>query len=290
MPIGYIGLGIMGAAMASNLRRRGFDLVVWNRTPAKCEPLIELGATRAGSIGDLSSRCEVIFINVTDTPDVEAVLFDAGGVADSARPGTIVVDHSTIRPDRTKEFAARLLERQITLLDAPVSGGDVGARNGTLSIMVGGDGAALARVRPVLEAMGKRITHVGASGAGQLCKACNQVAVLVTLAGVCEAIALARAGGLDVSSMIEVVSAGAGGSWQLANLGPKIVAGDLKPAFMVELALKDLNIVLEMSKSMGLELDGLEIARARLRQVADEGGGTLGTQAMIRAVEPRSSD
>lgn len=284
MKIGYLGLGIMGAAMAANLRRAEFDLVVWNRTAAKAKPLVDLGATLGRSPADVARQVDVCCINVTDTPDVEHLLFGEDGVASGARHGLIVVDHSTIRPDKTREFATRLAKQGVTLLDAPVSGGDVGARNGTLSIMVGGDAGAFATCRPIFDAVGQTIVHLGDSGAGQVCKACNQIAVTIALAGVCEAMAYGAKQGLDLRKMIDVVKGGAGGSWQLANLGPKILDGDLRPAFMIDLALKDLGIVAE---SAGVPLPTVDQARKYLDDVRenDDRGGELGTQAMIRAVE-----
>ncbi len=284
--IGYIGLGIMGSAMAANLRKAGFELLVWNRTKERAERFVrECGGELVASPAAMAARKpDVICLNVTDTPDVEAVLFGAEGVAQSAEAGLIVVDHSTISPVATRDFAARLAERGVALLDAPVSGGDVGARNGTLSIMVGGDAAAFARCRAMFEAVGKTLHHVGASGAGQTCKACNQIAVVNALQGVCEAIALAHASDLDVKTMIEVVSGGAGGSWQLANLGPRIAAGDFDPGFMVDLVLKDLAIVRDAGRQLGLSLEGTELAEKRFGAVAASGGGKLGTQAMAKAV------
>lgn len=288
MNIGYIGLGVMGSAMAANLLKAGFPLTVWNRTRSKAEPLETLGASVAGSPAELARRCDVVCINVTDTPDVEAVLFAPEGIASGAPQGLVVIDHSTIRPDRTREFAARLAGQGVTLLDAPVSGGDVGARNGTLSIMVGGDANAYERCMPIFQAVGKRIVHLGGPGTGQVCKACNQIAVLATLAGVCEALAFGATQGLDLAKMIDVVGGGAGGSWQLANLGPKILAGDLKPAFMIDLALKDLRIVEDNAHASGLALDAVRQARTYLEDVQKSGGGALGTQAMIRALEARA--
>ena len=284
MKIGYLGLGIMGSAMAANVRRTGFELVVWNRTASKATPLVALGATRGISPADVARQVDVCCINVTDTPDVEQILFGDDGVASGARPGLIVADHSTIRADSTREFAARLAGQDVTLLDAPVSGGDVGARNGTLSIMVGGDADAFETCRPLFEAMGTSIVRVGESGTGQVCKACNQIAVVTALAGVCEALAYGAKNGLDLRKMIEVVKGGAGGSWQLANLGPKILDGDLCPAFMIALALKDLHIV---ASTAGMPLPSVEQAWRYLDDVrlTEERGGELGTQAMIRAVE-----
>lgn len=284
MHIGYIGMGIMGSAMAANLARKGFSLAVWNRTIEKCEPLKQLGATVAGSVAELSTSRDLICLNVTDTPDVESILFSPAGVAAHAKPGTIVIDHSTISPDATREFAKKLAEKRITLLDAPVSGGDVGARNGTLAIMVGGDAAAFQRALPVFEAVGKKVVHVGPSGCGQTCKACNQVAVLATLAGVCEAIELARRSGLDPAKMIDVVGSGAGGSWQLSNLGPRAAADDFAPGFMIDLAVKDMKLVVEACAKLNLDARAAKVALDYLQAARQQGHGRSGTQAMITAV------
>lgn len=284
--LGYIGLGIMGAPMAKNLIDAGYPLVVWNRTAGKAEPLIEAGATLADSPADIAARgASVIFLNVTDTPDVEAVLFGDHGVASAAKPGTIVVDHSTISPDATRAFAKRLAEQQVDLVDAPVSGGDVGAQNGTLSVMAGGRSDAFERVLPMLQVVGENIVHLGDAGLGQACKACNQVAVVTALLGVCEALALAKKTGLSMDKMIEVVAGGAGGSWQLTNLGPKIARGDHAPGFMIDLVLKDLNIVLDTAERAGLPLDATAHATTLFKQVAEQGGGRLGTQAIAKALE-----
>lgn len=286
--LGYIGLGIMGAPMASNLIQAGYTLTVWNRTDSKAEPLRVKGAAVTESPAAVASaEPSVIFLNLTDTPDVEAVLFGESGVAAGAKPGLIVVDHSTINPIATRDFAERLAASDVTFIDAPVSGGDIGAQNGTLSIMAGGPAKAFERIRPLLEVVGKSITHLGPVGSGQTCKACNQVAGMVALLGVCEAMALAARSGLDLDKMIEVVSAGAAGSWQLANLGPKIIVGDHEPGFMVNLALKDLAIVADTARNLKLPLTGTALAEHYLRSVStnEEGGGELGTQAMTKTLE-----
>jgi len=282
--VGYVGLGIMGAPMAKNLLQSGFSVTVWNRTLEKCEPLRELGAAVGRSPADVASQVDVVCINVTDTPDVEAVLFGEAGIASGARKGLMVIDHSTISPLATRDFAARLQSRGITMLDAPVSGGDVGAQQATLSIMVGGPPEVYERCRAVFEAVGRSIVHVGDNGAGQLCKACNQIAGMCALMGVVEAIALAEAGGLDVMKMLDVVKAGAAGSWQMANLGPKIAQRDWSPGFMIDLVLKDLAIASHNARQLGLSLPGIEQARAYFQQSADLRAGRDGTQAMAKAL------
>ncbi|MEX0654426.1 MAG: NAD(P)-dependent oxidoreductase [Phycisphaeraceae bacterium] len=285
--VGYIGLGIMGAAMAHNLAKAGYKLSVWNRTATKCDPLAKQGATVADAPADLAAQGpDVICLNVTDTADVEQVLFGEQGVAVTAKPGLIVVDHSTISPVATRTFADRLAKQDITLVDAPVSGGDVGARKGTLSIMVGGPDEAVQRLRPMLEAVGKTISHLGETGTGQACKACNQIAVVCNLMGVCEAMAMAKKTGLDVNRMIDAIAGGAAGSWQLANLGPRIAKGDFDPGFMIDLVLKDLGIVDDTARQQRLPLAGTTTAEGYFRAVAaEEGGGKLGTQAMAKALE-----
>ncbi len=284
--VGFIGLGIMGGAMAANLSRAGFELVVWNRTPERSQPLAALGAALASSPADLAARePDAICINVSDTPDVEAVLFGEQGLAAKAQPGLIVIDHSTIRPDATRRFAARLEATGVTLLDAPVSGGDVGAREATLTVMVGGPEPAFRRCEPLFRAVGRTVTHLGPTGMGQVCKACNQIAVSVNLLGACEALALAKRSGLDLDCMIEVLSGGAAASWQLANLGPKIARGDQVPGFMVDLVLKDLGIIGDTARELQLPLAATALAEAYFRGVAAAGGGQLGTQALARALE-----
>jgi 3-hydroxyisobutyrate dehydrogenase len=284
--VGYIGMGIMGAAMANNLLRAGYRTLIWNRTPARCEVLRAAGAEVVESAAAMAAmKPDVIFINVTNTGDVAEVLFSANGVADAAVAGLVVVDHSTISPTATQEFAARLQARGVLLLDAPVSGGDVGAKNGTLSIMCGGDPEAFERVLPLLQVVGKQAVLMGPSGAGQACKACNQIAVSGTLLAVCEALALAKQSGLDLKQMIEVVSGGAGGSWQLQNLGPKIADGDHAPGFMVDLLLKDLAIVLDTAREAKLPLALTALAENYFRAVSADGGGALGTQAVAQIVE-----
>ena len=287
--LGFIGLGIMGAPMAANLLAAGHRLTVWNRTPGKTQPLLERGAAAAASPAALAAAGpEVVFLNVTDTPDVEALLFGPDGLASAARPGLVVVDHSTISPVATQAFARRLRDDHgVTLLDAPVSGGDVGAQNGTLSVMVGGPGEAFAQVRPFLEIVGSRVTHTGASGTGQACKACNQAAVVGALLGVVEAMAVARRSGLDLQTMIEVVSGGAGGSWQLANLGPKIADGDHDPGFMIDYLRKDLSIVADAGRHRGLDLPVLGLAGSLFDEASAEGLGSQGTQALARVYEKR---
>ncbi|MEN0111378.1 MAG: NAD(P)-dependent oxidoreductase [Planctomycetota bacterium] len=287
--LGYVGVGIMGAAMARNLLGAGYAIAACNRTRSKAEALAAEGATVADTPGELvRGGARVVFLNVPDTPDVERVLFGADGVAEAAAEQTakpIVVDHSTICPDATRRFAARLADAGVSLVDAPVSGGDVGARDGTLSIMVGGDPAAVEAVRPLLEVVGKSVTHLGPPGSGQACKACNQVAVVGALASVCESLALAKANGLDLEQVIGVIAAGAAGSWQMANLGPRIARGDHAPGFMIDLLLKDLRLVAGAAGAADLPLPVTRLVESLYQSAAAAGDGRQGTQALAAVYE-----
>lgn len=286
--IGYVGLGIMGRPMAENLLDAGFELTVWNRTTEKADPLLDAGARWADTPAELAQHVEAVCINVTDTADVEQVIFGRHGIIEGNpgdTAGLVVVDHSTISPDATRDFAERLKPYEIDMLDAPVSGGDTGAKAGTLSIMVGGDAAVFRRCGGMFEAVGKTVTHVGGHGAGQACKACNQVMVAMNLLGVCEAMGLAVKEGLDAGKMIEVTSGGAAGSWQLANLGPKLAEHDTAPGFMIDLINKDLGIVEQEANRLGLPMLGASVATNLFRAAAANGFGREGTQALGRLIE-----
>jgi 3-hydroxyisobutyrate dehydrogenase len=281
---GFVGLGIMGRPMAGHLLRAGFPLTVFNRTAARADELVAAGARRAGSPAEVARAAEVIVVNVTDSKDVEEVVMGPGGLAEGIRRGSVVVDMSTVAPATERRMAALLRERGADYLDAPVSGGDVGAKNATLAIMVGGEAAALERARPLLEKLGKAITHCGPVGHGQLTKLANQILVGVTLLGVSEAISFARKGGLDPEVMLRAVSGGAAGSWQLSNLGPKILADDVAPGFMIDLMLKDLRLVAETAEAAGAELPATEIMSRLFDAARGQGWGREGTQALGRVV------
>lgn len=225
---------------------------------------------------------------VTDTPDVEQVILGPAGVIEGAPPGATVIDMSTIAPRATRQMAAQLQERGIRLLDAPVSGGDVGARQGTLSIMVGGDQAVYEECLPVLQAMGRKISHIGGHGAGQTAKLCNQIAGSVANLAMAEALMLAAASELDVGKVLEAISGGAAGSWYLSNLGPRILAGDFAPGFTVQLQQKDLKLVLEAAHDAHLALPGVSIVHQLFNIVERHGCGGEGTQALIKAYEAQA--
>lgn len=288
--VGFVGLGIMGAPMAHNLLKAGFAVTVWNRTAARADSLVAAGATLAVSPADVAAAAQVTVSCVTDSPDVEAVALGHAGIAEGASPGSIYVDCSTISPEVARHVAQALRQNHVEMLDAPVSGGDVGAKAGTLAIMVGGEAAAFERALPVLQAMGKTVVHVGPSGAGQVVKLCNQVAGALNLLAMSEAIALARRAGVAPEKMLEVVSAGAAGSWMLSNLGPHAVRGDFAPGFMVELMQKDLRLVLETAAATLTPLPGTALVTQLFRSLEAQGRGREGTQALVDALARLSGD
>lgn len=285
MSVGVIGLGIMGSGMASNLVAKGHDLVVWNRTPARMDPLVDEGAVAAGSPADLAARCDVVLICVSDTPDVEAVVEGPGGVLEGVSKGSLIVDHSTISPAATVRLAAVVAEREGSWLDAPVSGGSEGAANGTLSIMVGGGANDLERAMPYFEAYGTTITHVGPIGAGQQVKIVNQILVVVNQLAASEALLFAQQAGLDLGSTIDAVRDGAAGSWMLANRGPQMIERDWRPGFSIDLQQKDLRLVLDAADELGVPLPGTALVFQLYRGLQNRGLGAEGNHALVKALE-----
>jgi 3-hydroxyisobutyrate dehydrogenase len=252
--VAFLGLGTMGAAMTANLARSGFAVVAWNRTPGRATDLGDLGVTMAATPADAVRDADIAVICVSDTPDVEAVLFGADGVVDGAREGTLIIDCSTIAPSGSWDFAARLRERGLAMVDAPVSGGSEGAQKATLTIFVGGSAEDVDRARPVLAAMGRTITHVGPIGAGQAVKAVNQVILAGTYLGVAEGIVLAIRAGLDVEQVVEALGGGAAQSWVLANRSGRMLENDYPLGFKVALHRKDLGIALDLANQLGAVL------------------------------------
>ena len=283
--VGFIGLGIMGQGMARNLLKAGFGLTVWNRTASRADALVSEGATRSGSPADLAAQCDVIVICVSDTPDVEAVLFDEAGVFHGVRSGSLIVDCSTISPIKTQQFAATLAEQGVHMLDAPISGGSEGAALGTLSIMVGGEAEQVERAMPYLEAMGKSITHVGGNGAGQMVKLVNQILVANSMLALGEAFLFAQAGGLDLEKTLKAVEGGAAGSWTLSNRGPQVIKRDWRPGFMIDLQQKDIRLILEAADALGVPLLGCSTVFHLYRTLQNQGGGAEGNHALVRALE-----
>jgi 3-hydroxyisobutyrate dehydrogenase len=287
--IGFIGLGIMGAPMAGRLLEAKYPLLVHNRTKSKASRLINKGARAADSPAKVAAESDVVFICVTDTPDVEAVIRGPDGILASARRGMIVVDHSTISPTVTRELADELSKKGAYLLDAPVSGGDVGAKKGTLSLMVGGDSTAFDRVEPILRILGSTITHCGPSGSGQLTKLVNQILVSVTNLAVSEALTFAKKHGLNLEKTIAALVGGAAGSWQLANLGPRMIAGDFRPGFTINLQQKDLRLVLQAAEISKTSLPAASLVHQLLTAAQAAGHGRDGTQALFTVVEKLAS-
>ncbi len=271
----------MGAPMAANLLKAGFHVTVWNRSPARTKALVEAGAMAAASPAEVAAASEVTLSCVTSSSDVEEVALGRRGVMEGAKPGSVYIDCSTIAPETARKVAEVLAKCDVAMLDAPVSGGDGGAKAGTLAIMVGGEAATFDRCRPVLEAMGKTIVHVGPSGAGQVVKLCNQVAGALNLLAAAEAIALARRAGVDPTKMLEVVSAGAAGSWMLSNLAPRAVKGDYAPGFMVDLMQKDLRLVLDAANETHTPLPGTALVSQLFQSIQAEGRGSDGTQSLV---------
>ena len=283
--VGFIGLGIMGSGMARNLLKRGFDLTVWNRTTSKMNDIVQQGAKAANNPAELAAQCEVIILCVSDTPDVEAVLLGEKGIIHSAQKGALIIDCSTISPIRTKEFANRLAEKGVYMLDAPISGGSEGAANGTLSIMVGGDTDQVERAMPFLEAMGKTITHVGGNGAGQMVKLVNQILVVGGMLSLGEAFLFAQAGGLDLEKTLDAVAGGAAGSWALSNRGPQIIKRDWRPGFMIDLQQKDVRLILDAADELGVPVMACSLAFHLYRTLQKRDCGAEGNHALIKALE-----
>jgi len=252
----------MGAAMAANLQRAGASLTVWNRTPGRAAALVGLGAREAASPSEAAARSDIIVICVSDTPDVEAVLFGPGGISDGAARGTLVIDCSTISPAATREFGRRLADKGVAMVDAPVSGGSEGARLGTLTIFAGGADADVHRARPVLEAMGKTITHLGELGSGQSAKAVNQVIISGAYLGVAEGLVLGMKAGLDPHRLVEALSGGAAQSWVLANRAGRMIDDVYPLGFKLSLHRKDLGIALELAMELDLSLPAAELTAA----------------------------
>ncbi len=286
--VGFVGLGTMGHAMAMNLVDSGFDVVVWNRTSSKADDLVAAGASAAHSPAALASVCDVVMVCVSDTPDVDAVVFGGDGIAEGLRRDGLVIDHSTISPDATKRFAERINEQGGHWLDAPISGGSEGAVNGTLSIMIGGNAHQVDRAMPYLEAVGTTITHVGPTGAGQLVKAVNQILVVGNQLAVSEALILAQAGGLDLTATLAAVEGGAAGSWMLSNRGPQMIARDWRPGFTIDLQQKDLRLVLEAADGLGVPVPGTSLIFQLYRGLQERGLGSDGNHALVKALESLS--
>lgn len=281
--LAFIGLGVMGSPMAQNLVKAGYPVKAWNRTPDRLlvQQARQAGVEVLASLAETVQDASMVFTCVSDVADIQSVIFGTDGIAAQTRPNTLIVDFSTIGPQAAQEMNLKLQSQGLRFLDAPISGGDIGARNGTLTIMVGGDRADFEEALPVLQSIGKKIVHCGDRGSGQAVKLCNQILCSLHMVALCEAMQLAENFDLDPQLMIEVCNSGAGGSWALANLGTKVARSDFAPGFMIKHILKDLRLVRESLTEESLP--GLELAEKLFKQVQEMGGEEQGTQAMIRA-------
>ena len=285
LTVGYIGLGLMGKSIARNIHKAGFGLVVHNRSRAAVDELAAEGAKAAFSPAEVAGQVEVVFTNLPDTPDVEQVVLGEKGIIAGARPGLIWVDNSTIKPAAARTISRRLAEKGVLSLDAPVSGGDIGARNGTLAIMVGGPKEALDKVMPVLQAMGKTITHVGDAGAGQVAKAANQIMVAAQMVAMSELLIFSQKAGVDPVKVIEAIKGGAAQCWTLDVKPPRLFAGNRTPGFKASMQAKDLNIILETAREYGIPLPSAAVDAQLYNAMLQNRMGGLDNSAVIGMIE-----
>ncbi|MCZ0754299.1 NAD(P)-dependent oxidoreductase [Anoxybacillus sp. J5B_2022] len=282
MKIGFIGLGVMGKSMARNLLRAGYSLIVYTRTKEKAEELLREGAVWKENVSALAKEADVVITMVGYPNDVEEVYFGENGLIENVRAGTYIIDMTTSPPSLAEKIYEAAKKRGVFALDAPVSGGDIGAKEGTLTIMVGGDEKAFQACQPIFAVLGKNIVFQGKAGAGQHTKMCNQIAIATNMIGVCEALAYAKRSGLDPLKVLESISQGAAGSWSLSNLAPRMIAGNFAPGFYVKHFIKDMKIALAEAEKMNLQLPGLALAKEMYEQLAAAGEENSGTQALYK--------
>lgn len=285
LKVGYIGLGLMGKSIARNLLKAGFPVTVHNRSRAAVDELAAEGAQPAHSPAEVASQVDVVFTNLPDTPDVEQVVLGPQGIREGARAGLIYIDNSTIKPAASRRIAQELAQKGVQALDAPVSGGDIGARNATLTIMVGGEAAALETVRPVFEAMGKTITHVGEAGAGQVAKAANQIMVAAQMTAMGELLVFAKKAGVDPRKVVEAIKAGAAQCWTLDVKPPRLFDGNRAPGFKAHMQLKDLKIILDTAREYEIPVPAAEENTRLFQQMIDLGMGELDNSAVVGVIE-----
>jgi 2-hydroxy-3-oxopropionate reductase len=286
--VGYIGLGLMGKPIARNIRKAGFSLVVHNRSRAAVDELVAEGATAASSSKEVAEQVDVVFTNLPDTPDVEKVVLGRQGVIEGAHEGLIYVDNSTIKPASARMIAEKLAGKHVFALDAPVSGGDIGARNGTLTIMVGGEASALEKVMPVLMAMGKTVTHVGDPGAGQVAKAANQIMVAAQMVAMGELLVFSKKAGVDPRKVVEAIKGGAAQCWTLDVKPPRLFEGNRSPGFKAHMQLKDLKIILDTAQEYDLPISGTVENAKLFQQMIDSGMGDLDNSAVVGVIEDKA--
>jgi 2-hydroxy-3-oxopropionate reductase len=285
LKVGYIGLGLMGKSIARNILKAGFPLVVHNRSRAAVDELLAEGASVANSPAETASQVDVVFTNLPDSPDVELVALGRNGVIEGAHEGLIFVDNSTVKPASARRIAERLSAKGVLSLDAPVSGGDIGAQNGTLTIMVGGPAEAVEKVRPVFMAMGKTVTHVGDSGAGQVAKAANQIMVAAQMVAMGELLIFARKAGVDPQKVVEAIKGGAAQCWTLDVKPPRLFAGNRNPGFKARMQLKDMKIVMETAREFGIPLASATENTKFFEQMIEMGLGELDNSAVVGVIE-----
>jgi 2-hydroxy-3-oxopropionate reductase len=283
--VGYIGLGLMGKSIARNILKAGFPVVVHNRSRAAVDELVSEGAVAANSPKEVASQVDIIFTNLPDSPDVEKVVLGENGIIEGARAGLIVIDNSTIKPASARMIAEKLKEKNIFSLDAPVSGGDIGARNATLTIMLGGDAEALEKALPVLQAMGKTITLVGDAGAGQVAKAANQIMVAAQMVAMGELLVFSKKAGVDPRKVVDAIKAGAAQCWALDIKTPRLFDGNREPGFKSYMQLKDMNIVLETAREYNVPISATEENTKLYQQMIDMGMGELDNSAVLGVIE-----
>jgi 3-hydroxyisobutyrate dehydrogenase len=287
--IGWIGTGVMGLSMCNHLLTTGYKVTIYSRTRSKAQPLLDSGANWAESPREVAEKTDVIFTMVGFPEDVREVYLGENGILTAAKPDSIIIDMTTTSPTLAQEICSVAASKSVHAVDAPVSGGDVGARNATLSIMVGGDKGVLEAIKPLLETMGKQIVHQGGPGAGQHAKMCNQIVIAGTMIGVCESLLYGYKAGLDLETMLRSVSSGAAACWALDNTAPRILQRNFDPGFFVEHFIKDMSIALDESHRLGLVLPGLALVHQLYLAVKAQGHGKLGTQALMLALEQLSN-
>src|SRR5512147_325156 len=286
--VGYIGLGLMGKSIARNIRKAGFPVVVHNRSLGAVDELVAEGATSANSPKEVAEQVDVVFTNLPDTPDVELVVLGENGILEGAHDGLVYVDNSTIKPASARMIAEKLAAKNVFALDAPVSGGDIGARNGTLTIMVGGEASALEKVMPVFQAMGKTITHVGDAGAGQVAKAANQIMVAAQMVAMGELLVFSKKAGVDPRKVVEAIKAGAAQCWTLDVKPPRLFAGNRNPGFKAHMQLKDLKIILDTAREYDIPISGTITNTELFQQMIDSGMGDLDNSAVVGVIEEKA--
>jgi 2-hydroxy-3-oxopropionate reductase len=285
LKVGYIGLGLMGKSVARNILKAGFPLVVHNRSQAAVDELVSEGAAQAGSPAEVAGQVDIVFTNLPDSPDVEKVVLGENGILEGAHPGLIFVDNSSIKPASARLIGERLQTKSTMALDAPVSGGDIGAKNGTLTIMVGGPAEAVEKVMPIFRAMGKTVTHVGDSGAGQVAKAANQIMVAAQMAAMGELLIFARKAGVDPRKVVEAIKAGAAQCWTLDVKPPRLFAGNRSPGFKAYMQLKDMRIIMETAREYDIPLPSTTENTKLFQQMIDMGMGQLDNSAVLGVIE-----